>query len=75
MEDVLEDLGKGLEVEGVLEDGMRSLGLWDLEHSLHADRARRASEDQGGVLLGSLGVGERTRKSENRFSSGQGHGR
>lgn len=52
-EDVLEDLGKGLEVEGVIE-GMRNLGMWDLEHSLHADRARRASEDRGGILLKSL---------------------
>ena len=44
-------------MEGVLEDGMRSLGLWDLEHSLHADRARRASEDQGGLLLARLDGG------------------
>lgn len=52
-EDVLEDMGKGLEVEGV-EEGMRNLGLWDLEHGLHADRARRESEDAGGILMGSL---------------------
>lgn len=75
MEDVLEDLGKGLEVEGVLEDGMRSLGLWDLEHSLHADRARRASQDRGGVLLGPLGmsVGEKVKSAQTRLSYGYGH--
>lgn len=52
-EDVVEDLGGGVDVEGVLE-GIQGLGMWDLEHSLYADRARLADEDRGGVLLTAL---------------------
>ena len=54
MEDVLEELNVGLEVDGVLE-GMRNLGLWDLEIGLHEDRVRRASENTDGSLLQNLG--------------------
>lgn len=54
MEDVLEEMGKGLEVDGVLE-GMRDLGLWDMEIGLHDDRIRRASELADGSLLQNLG--------------------
>jgi hypothetical protein len=53
-EDVLEEMGKGLEVDGVLE-GMRDLGLWDMEIGLHDDRIRRASEVADGSLLQNLG--------------------
>lgn len=49
-EDVLEELGKGLELDGVLEE-MRNLGLWDMEQNLHVDRIRRASEHVDGSLL------------------------
>jgi hypothetical protein len=49
-EDVLEELGKGLELDGVLEE-MRNLGLWDMEQNLHVDRIRRASEQVDGSLL------------------------
>jgi hypothetical protein len=54
MEDVLEEMNVGLEVDGVLE-GMRNLGLWEMEVGLHADRIRRASENTDGSLLQNLG--------------------
>jgi hypothetical protein len=54
MEDVLEELNQGLEMDGVLE-GMRNLGLWDMEVGLHEDRIRRASEQSDGSLLHNLG--------------------
>ena len=54
MEDVLEEMNVGLEVDGVLE-GMRNLGLWDMEVGLHEDRIRRASEITDGSLLQNLG--------------------
>lgn len=49
-EDVLEELSKGLELDGVLED-MRALGLWELETDLHTDRMRRSSEEVDATLL------------------------
>lgn len=52
-EDVIEDLGRGSEMDGVLE-GMRGLGMWDMDHTLYADRARIADEDEGGILLNAL---------------------
>jgi hypothetical protein len=50
VEDVLEELSKGLELDGVLEE-MRNLGMWDLELDLHSDRMRRSSEEVDGTLL------------------------
>lgn len=52
-EDVVEDLWRGSEVEGAAE-AMRGLGMWDLDHTLYADRARMAEEDGGGALLSAL---------------------
>jgi hypothetical protein len=58
VEDVLEEMGKGMELDGVL-DGMRNLGLWEMEVSLHKDRIRRESEDSDWSLLQTLGRSER----------------